>query len=117
VNVTPAKRALWIAATAVAVTFGIGWFYVPTDPGQATCDKLKYGMSEAEVIEVIGRKWDICGGGPVGNLKMHKTAQWSGSQGTIVVLFEDDQYSRLYEAEFIPSGLTWWDRLLKRIGW
>jgi len=45
--------------TLAALVLGIGWFCLPADSiNQATCDKIKEGLIGAEVIELVGRKWD-----------------------------------------------------------
>jgi hypothetical protein len=80
-------------------------------------------MSEAEVIRLIGRKWDSEGGGASlinGDDVTHEYyVSWHGLGGDIEVKFGGriDEEPRVYDATFVPANLSWWERLLKRIGW
>jgi hypothetical protein len=121
-------KLAWTAVTLTGLAFGIGWCFLPDDPiSQATCDSLKKGMTEAEVIDVVGREWDASGsnwchvmgaGGFEG-----KTAKWNGPGGSIHVAFRSElgDEQRVSWMHFFPSDTPLHQRILstvrKRLRW
>jgi len=112
------RRALICTAAALTALIPVGaYIFFPADPiSQATCDRIKEGFTESQVIQLVGRKWDeltdsCWSTGTVG--------RWHGNNGSIDVVFvaPNGQELRVYRAEYVPSTLSWWERIRKHLGW
>jgi hypothetical protein len=75
------RKLAWVCLlVSPLVVGGTVLFLLPRDPiTQANCDRIKRGMSEAEVVAILGREKDDAWGWGQHHLF------WKGARGTILV--------------------------------
>jgi hypothetical protein len=80
------KKLAWLCLLVSPLVLGGAAFCLSDrDPiTKANCDRIKEGMTEKEVVAILGRKWDV-----EASLGGDRHAfQWDGSRGTIDVRME-----------------------------
>jgi len=74
------RKLVWVCLlVSPLVIGGTVLFLLPRDPiTQANCDRIKQGMSEAEVVAILGREkdelqwgWFLTWKGPTGSICVH----------------------------------------------
>jgi hypothetical protein len=92
-----AALALGLLALVLMGGFATRWLRPSSPISQANCDRVKDGMSETDVEEILG--------GPAGNYQVPSGAWvrklWIGRDGTAVVYF--DQNDTVRHVHFTPA--------------
>ena len=113
------------ALLVVAVAFGLFlWFFGPEERiTRANCNRIRPGMSEAQVEELLGRP-GVPSARSDGLTRKSgeeapagaKQTSWRGVDSMIVVLF--DKENRVIEANCstFHVGETFWQRIRRRLG-
>jgi hypothetical protein len=110
------RKLAWVCLLVSPLVIGGGvLFFLPRDPiSQANCDRIKEGMSEAEVVAILGREKDEVWGWA----QLHHS--WIGARGTIMVDFFAATPSTIFvrRASFRPSPpQTTLEKIRGWLGW
>jgi hypothetical protein len=103
------KNPFWfLALTALCITVTFAFLVLSvrrSSPiGQAGCDRISRGMSEAEVEKILGEPTESWGG-PLGLITWFPEPParkyWMGKTGTAMVYF--DQAGKVMHVQFAPA--------------
>jgi hypothetical protein len=114
------RRLKWFAVVLCLMALAWGFLFPKPRISQATCDRIRVGMTSAEVQALLGER-GVC----ISSLyeigkPQPTTSKWDGKWGSIYVSFDENHV--VTGTQFVPKKQTdpvqdYLDRVLTSLGW